>query len=515
MKPKSNPSDQLLFTLQAIMRLDSSVEKFFVEKAMGCAKHEVITCKTIRQVCSGKRATVRGKTLSFFQADIPFVSRVDLKEYPYKRLSNGLRSWIGANSRSHVSEVESEFNKILNLDLQVVSEDVQGLIVSGDYIGRLQDNQLLFYQENGRGADGFWGKLQGCVEELLKGCVFRKIAFLEKGDVFSCSFVEVHRFNKLTQLKFRLVGDAMPPNSPQSSFAKVVGGGMNLHANPSFGLHDFRFSETGFEVDVCWTTDISSLENHDAFLMQAIYAYGTDLQAVKMRSLALRACHVLNSRGKTTNPALGITAVVMFRRDAKDDRYWTFVQLKEGGSSRIPESHLTPSFYHRPATKIKRSLEDEVQDIEFHVFRKLAEEVFNLPEHLHSDYGFYRKIIFNHFAIRPLRECVENKMADLFCHGLIFDAHRSKFELVYVLRVDTPDWFLEVGDKIQENYEAVKGGVVIAPLDAEGVHEMMTGQLTYTKPTRRMCPPGQAGVVAAIEHLQALRNPHMKSVVFC
>lgn len=425
----------------------------------------------------------------------------------YECLSTGLRKSIVDGWRGG-GDVSSAFSAALAKIIANPSVDHSLVLNDSNYIGHLQDQHLPFHESTKQKY--FFNKIK-CSIERVTGIKLPSVCI--NGDpVFDCSFIDAPGVERpVVEVSCTLNGPATPPDASVSEFASKAKSGPHAHDNPSFGVSGYTTNKGRLLINVCWTTYFRSLEIHDAHYMQAIYSCGTDVEDRKIDALSKNIARVLRDKGNCSHPILGVTTAVVFKRQS-DGPYWTFVQLKEGGASRIPESHLTPSFVHQPATKMKRSLLREVADIEFHIYRELLEEIFNFPENIHSDFDFYKQIVNRHFAIKSINGLIEKKQAELFCHGLVLDAHRAKFELVYVLRIDDPIWFAEIGQHIEANQEAIKGGVVLAPLDAEGVVQTLAGQLTHSKPVRRMCSPGQAGLVAAIEHLKNRQDPHLKTV---
>lgn len=503
-------SDSMKKILQTLFRMKPSVEQFF--KAELSNKKKSIGPKTIENAFSSSNG-LSPRTLLFFETYIPN----PVKDYSFSKLAEKLKKFIEIepNQRTRVKKefatflAEAHTGNVQNTDEQ---------LTTFDYIGRLQDPNLPFH-DPGR-QQKFWDQLLDAIKNAFR--VDQTIALtrpqfksVNAGNFsrFEVSFLEVVRFNAQTALVCQLGGDSTPDGPSTTEFAIKASQGRAVHDNPSFGVAGFAQNQQDqWTVELRWTTYLRSLEYHDAFYMQAIYAFGTKLENDKFKALAQNVARILRTKfSNHTLPILGVTTAIAFKRESGGP-YWTFVQLKEGGTSRIPESHLTPSFVHQPATMMKRSLHDEVSDIEFHIYRELIEEIFNYPENIHSDFAFYRQLVEKHFAIAHLKQLIASNQACLHCHSLVLDMHRAKFELIYVLRIDDPAWFAAIGQHVNANQEAIKGGVVLAPLDAQGIHEALTGGLTYSKPVRRMCSPGQAGLVAAIEHLKSRHDPHVENV---
>lgn len=453
-------------------------------------------------------------TQLFFQTYIPSA----VKEYSFSSFSEELRLFIDKDINRHAETVQ-QFDKHLAEAHRGDMQSTAAQLTTFNYIGQLQNPTLAFH--NPVRQPEFWGQLLSAVKSAFKADLGLGTRLLFKSvkpghfPAFEVSFLEVAKFNGNAQaaLVCQLGGELTPDGPSATEFALKASQGRAVHDSPSFGVAGLAMSQQGqCTVDLRWTTYLRSLESHDAFYMQAIYAFGTNMEEKKLKDLTENVTGILRTRGSISKPILGVTTAIVFKRDL-DGPYWTFVQLKDGGASRIPEAHLTPSFVHQPVTKMKRSLPDEVSDIEFHIYRELIEEIFNFPENIHSDFTFYRQLVEDHFAISHIKQLISRSLAGLQLSKLILDMHRAKFELIYVLRIDDPAWFAAIGQHIQANHEAIKGGVVLAPLDAQGIHEALTGTLTYSKPARRMCSPGQAALLAAIEHLKSRHDPHVKNVV--
>lgn len=503
----SNSTKKILLTLH---RMNPNIVHFFKEKLR--LKEIKINPKTIDNAFLSLHQ-LSPKTLNFFQAYIP----TSVKEYSFSNLTEELRLFIENDHHRH-ADAAQQFATLLT---EVHAGDVQNTneqLTTFDYIGQLQDPNLPFHDPNRQ--QKFWDQLLDAIKNAFR--VDQTIALtrpqfksVNAGNFsrFEVSFLEVVRFNAQTAVVCQLGGDSTPDGPSTTEFAIKASQGRAVHDNPSFGVAGFAQNhQDQWTVELRWTTYLRSLEYHDAFYMQAIYAFGTKLENDKFKALAQNVARILRTKfSNHTLPILGVTTAVVFKREP-DGPYWTFVQLKEGGTSRIPESHLTPSSVHQPATMMKRSLPDEVSDIEFHIYRELIEEIFNYPENIHSDFALYRQLVEKHFVIAHLKQLIASNQACLHCHSLVLDMHRAKFELIYVLRIDDPAWFAAIGQHVHANQEAIKGGVVLAPLDAQGIHDALTGALTYSKPVRRMCSPGQAGLVAAIEHLKSRHDPHVENV---
>lgn len=488
-------TDPLKKILRALNTLNRDVHKFFTDND--------VNKKTIQNSLKTDK-NISTKTRNYFQKYIPS----PWHGYNFEKLDPNLQDWLIRNSTNRNSKaVRDSFASILLLEHLTETPQDPAALENSDYIGQLQNTSLPFHDP--KKQIDYWKKLHQQVRKSVRTHFFQR---LRPGDypLFDLSFLELTS-TKIERLTCNLEGDSTPPESSDSAFAKKACSGPQAHDNPSFALTGFSDVNGHLSIKLQWTRYFTSLEQHDAYFMQSIYSFGSLSENKKIADLAERVAFVLRNNEFPTKPILGVTTAIAFKRD-KHGPYWTFVQLKEGGASRIPESHLSPSFVHQPTTPMRHSLQDEANDIEFHIRRELIEEIFNFPEHAHSDFACYREIVNNHFAIRSLDALIEVNLAELSFHGLIMDTQRAKFELVYVLRIDDPAWFTSVGQHIRENQEAIRGGMVLAPFTPEGVHQALTGQLTYSKPIRRMCAPGQAGLTAAIRHLKKRNDPFLHDV---
>lgn len=426
-------------------------------------------------------------------------------DFSYQCLDAQLRAFLEEGGKD-ANQCAREFAEALEKGSSTEHDE---MLNEGNYIGRLQDQNLPFHKA-GAQVD-FYQKLNRSVQSAL-GIPSVQIKGIE--GCFDLSFVDVARVaGPLSHVKCVFGGAETPPEPSTSRFAEKVKK-QGAFDNPSFGLREFVSDEKSgrLTIKLEWNTYLRSLESCDSRYMETIYAYGTPNEEKTIKNLAATAAHIFKHKGGGSLPILGVTTAIIFRRDNFGGPYWTLVQLKQGKGSNIAESHLTPSFVHQPATKMRHSLRAEAGDIEFHVKRELAEEIFDFPENAHTDYEYYKKIVNQHHAIQSLDDLMKAGKAQLWCYGLIFDIHRAKFELVNVLRIDDPGWFDQVAEKIKANHEAIPSGVVLAPLNAQGIHQALHGELTYTQPVRRLCSPAQSALWAGIEHLQSLEDPHVKDI---
>ena len=497
----------ILFALNKVI---PNINSFFRDNI----NDQEISSVTINNALKNKTKALSNKTQNFF---MQYIEKWDNKE-SIPSLHADLKEWINKYHSSTSGNWESDLLKECNNDISSSPKYSKIDLTNSSYIGKLQDNNLPFH--NLEIQKIFWDKIRRKIIEKNSQQSFNHVINeLHPGQRFDLAYIKIAPNKPINNLPLhvtcKLNDDMEPPDADVSLFTAMAMKGPNAHDSPSFGVCGYEFKSGNLYVNLKWTTYFRSLQGHDAFFMSAVYACGSTDETQIIEALSERVNYVLRNKGENTRPILGVTTAVVFRRDEPGDRYWTFVQLKEGGASRIPESHLTPSFVHQPVTRMRRSLCDEVEDIEFHIYRELIEEIFNFPEQMHSDFSVYKKIVYSHFAIESIKELIANKKAELIFDGLAFDIHRAKYELIYVLRIDDSNWFERTSKRIEANYEAIKTGVVLAPLDVNGVFEILNGNLTYGKPYRRMCAPGQAGLIAAVKHLKKCGNRCLENIQIC
>ena len=511
----------LKFILTFLYCTNEDIYRFFREENNKITKEKNITKldqKTIETALTKQDGSFKSNTEKFFKHYIKNWQKNE--DHLSVELHPDLIDCLKRQSQNNYS-IKSEPGQKEELIINISSAEKlltekfsKNDLNNSNYIGKLQDEQLPFHDAVNQKK--FWSKIHKIITTINPKRNFQYITHnSDKNQKFNLSFIKIEPINPSNHLNVEctLIGEEEPLGADESEFTSMAKKGPNAHDNPSFGLCGYEINGDNLNIHLRWTTYFRSLRMHDSFFMSAIYACGGSDEDKTMSAVANTVNTVLRNTGKLSKPILGVTTAVVFKREEPEmDRFWTFVQLKEGGASRIAESHLTPSFVHQPATKMRRSLRDEVSDIEFHIYRELIEEIFNFPEQVHSDFSVYKKIVYGHFAIKSIQKLIENKEAELIFDGLVFDVHRAKYELTYVLRIDNTSWFDEAAEFMQGNYEAIKTGVVLAPLDANGVFEILNGRLTYGKPIRRLCAPGQAGLIAAVTHLKNRGDKYLKDI---
>ena len=486
--------------LAVLQEISPGVISFFQRKR--AEQGESINLKTLENAFKSDGG-MHNATFEFFRKFILVSGNL----FGYDNLSEDLREYI-KNSWGGSSDIKVEFDSALETKRTAPAIDYASIFSDADYIGELQSETLKFHQLDIQKA--FFKKLAEAIKKKINHPI-QKIE-MNGRDSFECSFIDIARQNMpTTGVKISLNNTAAPEKKELTSFIKKANP-TNSPDRLSFALTKFVSANDALTLEVGWSTYFKSLENHDAFYMAAIYSYMTPAEDRKIAGLSDNVNRVFEKGGYINCHILGVTTAVIFKRN-EEGPYWTFVQLKEGGPSRIAESHLAPSFVHQPVTQMKHSMMKEAEDIEFHIYRELIEEIFNFPEHLHPDFDSYKQLVAEHIAVKSIARLIEQNRAELFCSGLILDLHRAKYELIFILRIDDPSWYAEGARHIQANDEAIPGGVVLAPLNSDGVYQALNGDLTIEKmPIRRMCSPGQAGLVAAIRHLKERRDPHLDGV---
>ncbi len=506
--------------LMALHDVEPDIIGFFV--AENSSKDNIFHPKTINNAFDPSKGMSKN-LIAFFEKYIPQPHI----NYSYDSLIDKLKLFMESHNRDN-SQIREKFSNALKHGAQ---KEHTHIIEESDYIGNMQDPELAFHDEEMQQM--FFKKLRNAIrdefrkQKLLSNVFDHKPGVLNyqlesvkigSSDSFELTYIEAALVcAPLSQVSCALSGSMVPPPPSASSFAaRAMRPG--VYDGASFGLCDFSLENNKginrLNIDLRWTTYFRSLEQCDAKYMTAIYAFGKQAEQASISKLVATGARVFENRGGSTLPILGVTTAVIFRRGDKKGPYWTFVQLKEGGASRIIESHLTPSFVSQPATRMMATLNDEAADIDFHIRRELIEEIFNFPENISPDYHQYKKTVNSHPAIQALDMLMDKGKAELFCHGLVFDIHRSKYELINVLRIDCPTWFDQISEHIRANHEAIANGVVLVPLTEEGVYQALTGTLTYTRPIRRMCSPGQAALAAAIQHLKKRDDENVQNIEF-
>jgi hypothetical protein len=144
---------------------------------------------------------------------------------------------------------------------------------------------------------------------------------------------------------------------------------------------------------------------------------------------------------------VGVSVLTVFKMDTG---WGTLIH------ERSKEVALDPKLLHViPAATFESEYGDRPKEysVKHLVYREYLEEIFNDEEVRNSDSG---KISYNWFYNKPnlkyLRECLDNKNAELILTGIAINLFNLRPEILILLLIKTPEWFKshEHGDPTKE-----------------------------------------------------------------
>lgn len=412
-----------------------------------------------------------------------------------------------ALQRKFKNNAEEQYNSRLQEALRsYVNYQKKELLVSGDYIGHLEDHNLAFYRFAHHPNSSFYATLLNILQNAIPNIPLKCIHIGD--EIFKCFFIEVFNLFEYDKISIKIHFDeySCPPDSNvNTTFAKAL-----IKARPgafdglSFGLNQAWQEDGVLHLRLVWCRYIDSLQRHDAYYMSSIFKYDPNSVNNELDNQVNLTKNILlnfkNGISLSTNPVLGCTAAIAFKKKG-DARFWTFVQIKGDWVTCIPELHLTPSFTHQSISNINTTLKKEAEDFEFHIYRELMEEIFDYKEKVTKDFYRYKEVIYSLRPINMIEQMRKNNTAFLNCEGLFFDVQRNKFELVYTLVITDEQWYKECMHLICGNHEAIPGGVITMPCDISNLNVLLTGKLTNDI-VRFLCAPGQAGLFCLLRRLE-------------